>query len=98
MPCPHGAVHATARRWHKLGVSLVEWCQFQDEQKIRLNPELQTADGEKNAFRLLTPSAPILFEASGKPLFLLVGLELRKQECMADANLLAVKRIHDALG
>ena len=91
MPCPLGAVDATSRRWHKLRVALVERSEFQDEQDVRLNPELQIADGEQDAFGLLPSRAPILFEASGERLFLLVGLELRQQERMADADLLAVE-------
>src|ERR1700716_2307959 len=97
MSCSLGAVHATARRWHKLCIPLIERGEFQDEEDVRLNPELQAADGEKNGFRLLPSRAPILFEASGKRLFLLVGLELRQQERMADADLFPVKRIHDVL-
>src|ERR1700679_1234387 len=76
MPCPLRAVGATARRWHKLRVPLVERGEFEDEQDVRLNPELEIADGEQDAFRLLPSRAPIFFEASGKRLFLLVGLEL----------------------
>ena len=60
---------------------------------LRLNPELEIADGEKDALGLLPAIAPILFEASGERLFLLVGLELRQQKRMADADLLAVKGI-----
>ena len=97
MSCPFGAVHATPRRWHKLRIALVERSELEDKKDVRLNPEMQTADGEKNAFRLLTARAPILFEASGKRLFLLAGLELRQQERVADADLLAVERIHDGL-
>ncbi len=97
MPCPFRTFGATAHRWHKLRIPLVERGEFQDKENVRLNPELQAADGEKNGFRLLPSRAPILFEASGKCLFLLVGLELRQQERMADADLFAVKRIHDVL-
>ena len=97
MSRPHGAIDATPRRWHKLHIPLVERGEFEDEKNVRLNPELQTADGEQNALRLLTARAPILFEASGKRLVLLAGLELRQQERVADADLLAVEGIHDAL-
>jgi hypothetical protein len=97
VPCPFRAVGATARRWHKLRVPFVERGKLQDEEDVRLNPELQTADGEQNAFCLLPSRAPILFEASGKRLFLLVWLQLRQQERMSNADLLAVKRIHDIL-
>jgi hypothetical protein len=48
-------------------------------------------------FRLLPARAPILFETSGKRLFLLVGLELRQQERTTDADLFAVKCIHKVL-
>jgi hypothetical protein len=57
MPCPLGAVHATPRCRHKLRVALVERSEFQDEQDVALNPELEIADGEQDAFRLL--SAPL---------------------------------------
>jgi hypothetical protein len=97
MSCPHGAIHATSCRWHKQRIPLVERGEFEDEKNVRLNPELQTADGKENAFRLLTARAPILFEASGKRLFLLAGLELRQQERVADADLLTVEGIHDVL-
>ncbi len=61
----------------------------QEEKDVRLNPELETTDGKQNAFRPLASRAPNLFEASGKRPFLLVGLELRQQERLADADLLA---------
>ena len=64
---------------------------FEDEQDVLLNPELQIADGEKNALGLLSACAPILLEASGECLFLLVGWQLRQQQRMADADLLAVE-------
>jgi hypothetical protein len=95
--CPLGAVEATARRWHKLRIALVEWREFEDEKNVRLDPEMQTANGEQDAFGLLPTRAPILFEASGESLFLLRWLELRQQERMADADLLTVERIHDGL-
>ena len=91
MPCPLGAVHATPRCRDKLRVPLVEGSEFEDEEDVALNPELETPDREKDAFRLLPAVAPILFEASSKRLFLLVGLELCQQERMADADLLAVE-------
>ncbi len=68
-----------------------------DEENVALNPELKTADRKQNGLRLLSSRTPILFEASGKRLFLLVGLELRQQKRVADADLFAVKRIHDVL-
>lgn len=52
---------------------------------------MQTADRKQDSFRLLPTRAPIIFEASGKRLFLLVGLQLRQQERMADADLLAIE-------
>src|SRR6185312_12384636 len=73
MPRPLRALHATPRRWHKLCVPLVERRKFEDEQDIRLNPELEVADGEKDAFCLPLPVRPVLFEASSERLFLLVG-------------------------
>jgi hypothetical protein len=62
---------------------------FDSIQKCRLRT------GSRMRFGLLASRAPILFEASGECLFLLGGLELRQQERMADADLLAVERIHD---
>src|SRR6185312_7879470 len=53
MPCPLGAVHATPRRWDKLRVPLVEGSEFEDEENVALNPELETPYREKDAFRLL---------------------------------------------
>jgi hypothetical protein len=91
MPCPLGAVHATPRFRDKLRIALVERSQFQDEEDVALNPELEIADREKDALCLLPAVAPILFEASGERLFLLVGLELRQQERVTDADLLAVE-------
>ena len=44
------------------------------------------------------PRALILFEVSGRPLFLLAGLELRPQERVANTDLLTVEGINDALG
>ena len=91
MSCPLGAVHATARRWHKLRIALVEGSEFEDEKNVRLNPEMKAPHGKQYALCLLTSRAPILFEASGECLFLLDGLELRQQESMADADFLTVK-------
>src|ERR1700679_2472692 len=89
MPCPLGAVHTTPRCRDKLRVPLVERGEFEED--VALNPELETADREKDAFCLLSAVAPILFEAGSERLFLLVGLELRQQERVTDANLLAVE-------
>jgi hypothetical protein len=97
MSCALGAVHATPRRWHKLRIALVERSEFEDEKNIRLNPEMQTANGEQDTFCLLPSCTPVLFEASRECLFLLGWLELRQQERMADADLLAVERILDGL-
>ena len=73
-----GAVGATARRGNKLRVALVEWRIFQDEQYIRLNPELQIAHGQKNARRCCSPAVVCFLEASRKRLLLLVGGQLRQ--------------------
>jgi integrase/recombinase XerD len=75
MPCPLGAVHTTPRSRDKLCVPLVEWSEFQDEEDVALNPELEIADREQDALGILPAVAPILFEASSECLFLLVGLE-----------------------
>ena len=91
VPGPLGAVHATPRCGHKLRVPLVERRMFEDEQDVLLNPRLQIADGEQDALGLLPAVAPVLAEASSERLFLLVGLELRQQERMSDADLLAVE-------
>ena len=94
MPCPLGALHATPRCRDKLRIAFVEWSQFQDEEDVALNPELEIADREKDALGLLSAVAPILFEASGECLFLLVGLELRQQQRMSDADLIAVEHFN----
>ena len=91
MPRPLGAVHTAPRCRDKLRVPLIERSQFQDEEDVSLNPELEIADGEKDALGLLPAVAPILFEASGECLFLLVGLEFRQQERVTDTDLLAVE-------
>jgi len=91
MACPLGAIHATPCLWHKLRVPLIERSEFENEQDIRLNPELEIADGEKDASCLLPCPAPILSEASGERLFLLVGLKFGQQERMADADLFTVE-------
>ena len=72
-----GAVGATPRRWNKLRVALVEGRIFQDEQYIRLNPELQVAHGQKNS-RWILAGVVGLLEASRKGLFLLVGGQFRQ--------------------
>ena len=74
-----------------MSIALVERCLFEDEQDVVLNPELEIADGEQEALCLPVPAAPFLFEASGEGLLLLVRLELRQQERMADTDLLAVE-------
>jgi hypothetical protein len=91
MPGAQGAFHATACGWHQLRVALVERRELEDQKDVGLNPELEAADGEQDAFRLLPTCAPILFEASDQRLFLLSGLEFGQQERMANADLLAVE-------
>ncbi len=59
-----------------LRIALVERREFGDEKNVRLNPEMQTANGEQDAFGLLASRTPILFEACGESPFLLGGLEL----------------------
>ena len=86
-----GAFHTTACGWHQLRVALVERRELEDKKDVGLNPELEAADGEQDAFRLLPTCAPILFEASGQRRFLLSGLEFGQQKRMANADLLAVE-------
>jgi hypothetical protein len=75
--CPLGAVHATPRRWHKLRVALIERREFQDEEDVRLNPEMQITDRQQNTDWFRGPVVN-LFEASGEHLFLLVGRQFRQ--------------------
>jgi hypothetical protein len=91
MPCPLRAIDTTPRCRDKLRIALVEGSQFQDEENVALNPELEIADREKDALGLLPAIAPIVFETSGESLFLLVGLEFRQQERVTDTDLLAVE-------
>jgi hypothetical protein len=72
-----GAVGATTRRGDKLRVALVKGRIFQDEQYIRLNPELQVAHRQKYPRRILAAVVGFL-EASRKSLFLLVSGQLRQ--------------------
>jgi hypothetical protein len=94
--CPLRAVHTATGCGNKLRVPLVERRIFENEHYVLLNPRLKVADGEKDA-AVLAGSVPVLTEASGERLFLLVGLQLRQQQCVTDADLLAVKRIHNIL-
>jgi hypothetical protein len=87
--CPFRAIHATPRCGDKLRVSFIEGRKFEDEEDVALDPELETADRKQDTLCLLPTRAPIFFEASGESLFLLTGLELRQQERMTDADLLA---------
>ncbi len=91
MPCPLVAVHTAPRCRDKLRVALVERSQFQDEEDVALNPELEIADRQQDALGLLSAIAPILFEAGPECLFLLVGQKFRQQERVTDTDLLAVE-------
>jgi hypothetical protein len=71
VPGALGAVGATARRGHKLRIALIEWRVFQNEQHVRLNPELQIAHRKQNPRRVLATVINFL-ETSRKRLFLLV--------------------------
>lgn len=82
MSCPLGAVHATPRCRNKLRVAFVERSEFQDEENVAFNPELEIADREKDALGLLPAVAPILFEAGAECLFLLVGLEFSSRRAL----------------
>jgi hypothetical protein len=82
--CPLLAIHATSHRRNKLRIALVEGCEFEDEEDVALNPELEIADGEKNAFGLQSSRAPVLFEASGECQFLLLGLPMRVRWIMRE--------------
>jgi len=72
MPRPLGAVGATSRRGNKLRIPLVERSILEDEQDVRVNPELQVADGQQDTGRFLT-AVVYLLEAGRESLFLLVG-------------------------
>ena len=90
--CPVGAVHAASRDGDEMRVPLVERSVFQDEQDVLLNPRLQVADGEKDALGLaVAAGAPVLLKASGQCCFLFVGWQLRQQQSVADADLVAVE-------
>ena len=74
MSCPLGAIQTSASLRVEGRVILREWCVFQDEQYVVLDPLLEIADGQQDAFALAAAS-PILAEASGECLFLLCWLE-----------------------
>jgi hypothetical protein len=82
VPCPLRAIHATSRRWNKLRIALVKRGEFKDQKDVALNPELEIADGKKDAFGPLSSRTPILFEASGKRLFLLLGLKFSSRRVL----------------
>jgi len=69
--------------------------EFEDEKDVALDPELEIADGEQAAFGLLPFPLQSSLKQAARCLFLLRGLELRQQKGVADADLLAVERLHD---
>ncbi|WP_263415293.1 hypothetical protein [Terriglobus albidus] len=71
--CPLRAINAASGNGDEMSLALVEGSVFEEEQDVRLNPELKIADGQKNASRLLPARAPIFFETSRERLLLLVG-------------------------
>ena len=93
MACPLGAIDATTRDGHEMRVALVERSILEEEQDVLLNPELQAPDGQQNPLRLaVARCTPVFTETSRECLFLLVGWQLRQQERMADADLIAIER------
>ena len=69
-----GALDAVSGIRDKLGVAFVEWCLFQEQEDVMLNPLLKAANREQDAFGLGSGSVPFLAEAIGQCLFLLCGL------------------------
>jgi hypothetical protein len=77
VPGTLGAVSATAHCGDKLRVALVKGRVFQNEQNMRLNPELQIAHGQKYP-RWMGSAVVDFLEASRKGLLLLVSGQLRQ--------------------
>ena len=99
MPCPFGAVHAAPGDGDKMGVLLVERRLLEYEQDVLLDLRLQVADGKEDAFRLAVACcAPFLTETRLESFFLLVHRQLRQQQRMADADLLAIELVYNHLG
>ena len=61
MSRPLGAIDTTAGGGNKLRVPFVEGRILEDEQDVRLNPELQVANGQQNTLGLasLDRSSPL---------------------------------------
>jgi hypothetical protein len=59
MTCPLGAVHAASCNGNKMRIALVERGIFEEEQNIRLNPELQTPHRQKNALRFASAKCSV---------------------------------------
>jgi hypothetical protein len=88
--CPLGTIGATASGGNKLRVPLIERRVFQHQQDIGINPEMKTADGEKNA-SWLAAVAVNLFEARRERGVLLLGGQLRQQERVAYADFIGIE-------
>jgi len=73
-----GTLRATSSRRHELRIAFVEWRVFQNEQDVRVNPELQVADRQQDTGWLLAVAVVNLFETCRESLFLLVGRQLRQ--------------------
>jgi hypothetical protein len=76
--CALGALDAASGGGDKLRVAFVEWCLFQEQEDVMLNPLLQVPNREQDAFRLGSGSVPLFAEAISECLFLLRWLQFGK--------------------
>jgi hypothetical protein len=72
---------------------LLNGASFQNEQNVLLDPALKLADGEQDAFCLVT-IAPIFAEVMSERLFLFRGLQLCQEKRVAHADLVFEKGIN----
>ncbi len=83
---PLGTVHAGTGGGHKRGVSARKRCLCEQEHKAVLDKVMEMLHGKQDALLLVAASSPFLAEALLQRLFLLCGLQLRKQECMTHTD------------
>jgi hypothetical protein len=69
------AIDTASGGGNELGIPLVEWRLFQEQEDVMLDPLVKVANRKQDSLRLVSGSAPFFAQAIGECLFLLRWLQ-----------------------
>jgi DNA-binding XRE family transcriptional regulator len=89
------AIDTASGNTYQMCITFIEGRFFEKEQDVLLDPELQASNGEQDTLGFaVARSAPVFTDTSRQCLFLLIDRQLRQQQRMANADIVAIEGFH----